>query len=311
MKTGILAQQSGKENPTNLLSNGDFENWSAGTAVAPDGWLIYGASSTVAREATIIKLGTYSAKVTRVGEDCGLYQTIQISKGITYWKGRTITYGCWVYATVANRVRIQLSDNVQTISSSYHTGNSTWQFLTATMIVGTSGSVTNIALICEIDTGNTSAYFDGAMCVEGESVFAFADKPANYLEGTWTPTVTIYGAGVVPVYTTNSGRYIKIGKRVFISVNLMGDGGTEGSGVGQLGISLPFAMSASQPTLYIVAGTYQNSTTRNPIFAELEPNDANAYLNYFSAEGTMVVLSGADQNNTNRNLYLNFTYECV
>ena len=179
------------------------------------------------------------------------------------------------------------------------------------MIVGTSGSVTNIALICEIDTGDTSAYFDGAMCVEGESVFAYGPNSSEYLSGTWTPTVTIYGAGAVPVYTTNSGRYIKIGKRVFISVSLMGDGGTEGSGVGQLGISLPFAMSASQSTLYFIAGTYQNSTTRNPLFVELEPNDANAYLNYFSAEGTMVVLSGADQNNTTRNLYLNFTYECV
>ena len=52
-------------NPTNLLTNGGFELWSAGTSSAPDEWALVGASATVAREASTIKIGTYSAVVTR------------------------------------------------------------------------------------------------------------------------------------------------------------------------------------------------------------------------------------------------------
>jgi len=40
--------------------------------------------------------------------------------------------------------------------------------------------VIGISAYLVLDTGDTSAYFDGAMCVEGESAFAFSPKP---LEG--------------------------------------------------------------------------------------------------------------------------------
>ena len=169
-------KNDGTVNPTNLLSNGDFENWSAGTTVAPDGWTLGGANATVAREASTIKLGTYSAKLTRVGADGYLGQTVHLARGIGYWKGRTVTFGCWVYATVASRARIRLSDGIGEVYSSYHTGDSTWQWLTITETI--ASNATAVGAYCWFDTGNTTCYFDGAMCVEGESAFAFADKPA-------------------------------------------------------------------------------------------------------------------------------------
>jgi hypothetical protein len=162
----------GSVNPTNLLSNGDFEVWTAGTSAAPDGWTLAGAAATVAQEATIIKLGTYSTKVTRVGNDCTIKQSIHTIKGINYWKGRTVTFGCWVYATVADRGFIQIFDGVGTTNSSKHTGDSTWQLLTVTRTI--DSSATELTPYCYIVDGNTSAYFDGAMCVEGESAFAFS-----------------------------------------------------------------------------------------------------------------------------------------
>ena len=180
MKTGILAQQSGKENPTNLLPNGDFENWTAGTAVAPDGWTILSSgSSAVAREASIIKMGIYSAKIVLSG---GTYifltQEIHATKGIAYWKGRTLTLGCWVYATVANITRIQIGDGVDNSYSSYHPGDSQWHFLTVNHTV--NSSATTVQIVGRLgDNGGGTAYFDGAMCVEGESAFAFADKPLS------------------------------------------------------------------------------------------------------------------------------------
>jgi len=281
MKTGILAQQSGKENPTNLLSNGDFENWSAGTAVAPDGWLIYGASSTVAREATIIKLGTYSAKLTRNGTDCNLYQTnIHIPKGIAYWKGRKIIFGSWVYSTIADRARLLLYDGVQSVYSSYHTGNSTWQLLTVTITV--DASATEITPQYQVDTGNTSAYFDGAMCVEGESIFAFADNPLPFI-GTWTPTKTGFTQAGGGSYTL-SGTFTKIGRIVYITGKIVMSGGATIAGTATASYigGLPFTstntmnmisyMNSNQ--IYIGIGFVLNSdvTISVPTFAATAAN---------------------------------------
>jgi hypothetical protein len=206
----------GTENPTNLLSNGDFEAWSAGASAAPDGWTLAGAGASVAREETIIKLGTYSVKITRAGANASLYQDIP-----TYanYKGRYVTLGKWVYATVASRARINVGDGaVNDAYSSYHTGNSTWQFLTATLLV--DATATRIRVIDQVTTGDTSAYFDGAMCVEGSSAFAFSPKPAE--EGVWsdyfaTSTIVGWAAGKTGFIMTK-----KIGKTVFVNYSFAG-----------------------------------------------------------------------------------------
>lgn len=197
--TGTFVLKDGTVNPTNLLSNGDFEVWSAGAAADPDGWTLVGTGAAVAREGTIYKMGTYSAKVTKTDQDCTIYARIDLPRKIAYWKGRTITMGCWVYATVANRARLQLADTAVTTSSSYHTGDSTWQWLTVTHTVDSSGVV--ITALCSVSNGNTDAYFDGAICVEGESAFAFADKPTIYSDtrykiGTFTRDMTAEGGDV-------------------------------------------------------------------------------------------------------------------
>jgi hypothetical protein len=166
----------------NLLINGDFELWSNGASAAPDGWTLSGSGASVAREASIIKLGTYSVKLTRGGTDCQVYNsnysTIPIlGKGIAYWQGRTITYNCWVYATVATTTRLHISDGIGNSYSSYHTGNSTWQLLTVTRTIdaGATGILVNLV----VRTTDTSSYFDGAMLVEGESAFTYSPKPLS------------------------------------------------------------------------------------------------------------------------------------
>jgi len=215
---------NGSINPTNLLSNGDFEDWSAGAAAAPDGWTTFGGGLSIAREASIIKLGTYSAKLTRGGNNCVIIQAIHTTKGINYWKGRTVTLGCWVYATVADRVYIQVGDDaVGTTKSSYHTGDSTWQWMSVTLTVNTSS--TKLEAYFGIDTGDTSAYFDGAMLVEGSSAFAFADKPLAYNDsrikiGTFTRDITA---------ATGDVSYTAIG---FIPKAISFFGGIDGTKIG-------------------------------------------------------------------------------
>jgi len=170
--TQNFVSNNGTVNPVNLLSNGGFESWLAGTSVAPDGWGLVGASATVARSATK-KIGTYSAELTRVGADCYLSQAVEDS---TYLNGRTVTFGCWVYSATASVARLSIGSNEYTRAySSYHTGNSTWQWLTVTSTWGVTGPSAR----CWVDTTNASALFDGAMLVEGASYFSFSPKPLH------------------------------------------------------------------------------------------------------------------------------------
>jgi phage-related protein len=163
----------------NLLEFSNMEDWVNGTSAAPTDHTLSGASATVAQESTIVKRGTYSAKVTRVGADVTLYYDYS---GYSNFLGRQMTFGAWVYATVASRARLSIGDGVGTTNSSYHTGDSTWQFLTVTRNI--DASATRIRAGMEVNTGNTSGYFDGGILVEGSTTFT---DLSSYLED-WKPS---------------------------------------------------------------------------------------------------------------------------
>jgi len=178
-RLGGSAEISGLQGSENLLENGDFAYWPNGDSSAPYGWLLAGAGATIAKESTIVKIGNYSTKLTRSGTDCVIYTNAHLKKGATYFRGRNITFGCWVYATVASRAYIYIGDNGGTTVSSPHTGDSTWQWLTVTRTVNAGATLIQPALY--VANGNTSAYFDGAICIEGTKVFAYDEKPINNL----------------------------------------------------------------------------------------------------------------------------------
>lgn len=163
----------------NLLEWSGMEDWVSGAAAAPTNHTLSGASATVAQEATIVKRGTYSAKVTRVGADATLYY--DLSTYLNY-QGRQVTLGAWVYATVASRARISIDDGVGASQSTYHTGDSTWQFLTVTRNIDTAA--TRLRSGFEVNTGNTSGYFDGAILSEGSLAFTDISSYLNNWRGS-------------------------------------------------------------------------------------------------------------------------------
>ena len=171
--SGVAAD--GTVNPTNLLSNGDFESWSAGTSAAPDEWTKVGSYSSAAREGSTVKLGTYSAKFT----SAHVYQSIHSEKGIDYWKSRTATIGAWVWADTASKVRLNLYDGVSNNLSSYHTGGSTWEWLSVTGTIGASATEVTFYISGDVADNDIIEYIDGAMLVEGASAFAFSPKPLS------------------------------------------------------------------------------------------------------------------------------------
>jgi len=177
-----------KISPRNLLDWSHMEDWVNGTSVAPTNHTLSGASASVARQSTIVKSGTYSAGVTRAGADATLYQDYA---GYADYLGRRMTFGCWVYATVASRARISIGDAVGTTNSSYHSGVAGWEFLTVTRNI--DPTATRIRVGMEVNTGNTTAYFDGGILVEGETVFF---DLSEYVE-TWKPSQRIRMANFI------------------------------------------------------------------------------------------------------------------
>ena len=147
------------------------DNWNA-----PDNWVVSSfAGGSVARETTIKKFGNYSMKMARGGVDGDYRQNAALDKGIDYWKGRTVTYGCWVYATVADRCKLVLTDGIEQTTSSFHTGDSTWQWITLTHTV--NDSATGVICTLAIVDGDTSGYFDGAKVIDVDRYNALLNSP--------------------------------------------------------------------------------------------------------------------------------------
>jgi hypothetical protein len=283
----------GTVNPTNLLSNGDFESWSAGAAAAPDGWTLSGAGASVAKNTTAayLKIGTASVTVTRAGTDCFLYLETHKSSlnNIGYIKGRVLTLGCWVYASVAGRARIGIVDSVGATYSSYHTGDSTFQWLTVTRTI--DASATGVSSYLQVDTGNTTAAFDGAICVEGSSAFAFSPKPAE--EGVWADYSAVSTIVGWASFTAKQIYTKKIGKTVFVTFYV---GGT--SDANSVSFSLPYVSHATLGTFQgpnaLVQDNSVNLTTPGRVLMAANGNAVIVYKdcggsNVFTTSGGKVV----------------------
>jgi hypothetical protein len=139
----------------NLLNNCNFET---GTG----GWTIVGTGSTGGQSATQVKFGSYSLSLTRSGTNCRWQQAIPDG---TDYIGKTMTLSCWVWASVASRARVVIYDGVNVNASSTHSGGSAWELLSVTATM--DGSATNVSVYLQVLNGDTTAYFDAPMLVEG------------------------------------------------------------------------------------------------------------------------------------------------
>lgn len=133
----------------------------------------------------------------------------------------------------------------------------------------------------------------------------------NYTESTFTPTVTLVGGAgnTVPVFTTNTGRYTRIGNRAEVEILLDSDGGNEGAGTGQLNVALPLTASANHPASPFIAGYFKNNILEGVVYGTISGGATTIALSYFNLIGTTVAITGADQNNATRTIRLKFSYE--
>ncbi len=147
----------------NVLSNSNFEEWAAGTSVAPTNWTA--SVSSVAQEPTTKLFGSYSMKVhTAAGS---VYLSSDTVPELRQFEDSTVSWYCWVNTAAATNARIYVytlttAGTPATTYSSYHTGGSEWELLELEG-VSVPDDLAEIRFGCAIAT-TTTAYFDNGYC---------------------------------------------------------------------------------------------------------------------------------------------------
>jgi len=145
---------------------------------------------------------------------------------------------------------------------------------------------------------------------------ATGQSTSSFSWQNFTPTVTLVGGAgnVVPQYSTNAGRYLIVGKIVFVDILLAGDGGNEGAGTGQINVALPIAAGSNSvlgdafPAGHLKDGTLPGSANTH-VLASIIPSATTAALYQFTGATTTANATGADQATANRTIRLHFSYE--
>lgn len=169
---------AGNQSFINLLYNSSFE-----IGDPPTGWTLEGAGASVSRSAVQKKIGTYSAALTRVGTDCRIYRAIADPAS---YVGRMLTLGAWVWCDTPNTAHISIRDsNANGAQSSFHTGDSTWQWLT---VSHTNTAAGWCRAEMRVYNNNATSYFDGAIMVEGFTVPSYSPAPVG------TESISTFGS---------------------------------------------------------------------------------------------------------------------
>lgn len=156
-----------------------------------DSNLSWGGAGTLTRSSTQKKYGSYALKVTWTsGSEA--YGELVFATDMTRFQGKKITFGAWVWCDTPNTACLNLYDiGVAGYQSAFHSGNSTWEFLTVTM-TATAG-MTQMNVRCRIATlsATPNCYFDGMMLAYHASAYpSFAFDSGDYSTGAFTKTIS-------------------------------------------------------------------------------------------------------------------------
>lgn len=139
-------------------------------ALQPDWWTLSGAAATVARSTLHTEQRQYTAALTRAGTTATFGQTIGLlmdgspAANGTDLRGKTVTIAGRVWSDTASQIRLQALDGTQTVSTSYHTGDSTVQELSTTITIPTTATTLTVRWSIEVDG---TAYVVRTFPVEG------------------------------------------------------------------------------------------------------------------------------------------------
>lgn len=140
----------------NEVTNGGFENWTAGS---PDDWTV---SGSVAEETTIIDkrdfnetIGSSSCKIVRAGSDVSLNQAMGTPSD---FNSNRIYVRARVRSTVKDIVRLKIIVNSTTYYSSYNRGQQTFEDIST--IIKCPATVSSLTLYILADSEDGTVYVD-------------------------------------------------------------------------------------------------------------------------------------------------------
>jgi len=157
-----------------------------------------------------------------------------------------------------------------------------------------NGTVTNADGTIDLGSGSLrfkDLYLSGGVYLGGTGS---ANKLDDYEEGTFTPTLEFGGASVGVSYTARFGRYVKVGKLVYvnIAINL----NSKGTSTGSAKLSgLPFTQDASGtnfPNLSL--RSVSGITFTNCLYATADDGATTVSLLDDNGSGTQASLTNAD-----------------
>lgn len=116
----------------------------------------------------------YALKVTGgAGGYSEVYWPVSIQTSDFFYRkfaGRTVTFGCWVKASVANKTRIYISQSSGATYSPYHTGGGNYEWLEVTAAIAINTTLFRVYLAAAPTTETQTAYFSQPMLVYGSSI---------------------------------------------------------------------------------------------------------------------------------------------
>ena len=172
--TGAIAQTVGAKN---LFPDPYVVMWPAGDAAAPAGaTLTQDGNSALARNTTTYLYGGMAPEL-KLGTTATVSSTLKwvlFSSIPASWKGKTIGIGAAVYSATGSLGRLQIQDGGTggTTSSAYHTGGSTWEWISFTHTIASDATKLEIYLEGNIGgqgVAEVSAIFDGISITKGPS----------------------------------------------------------------------------------------------------------------------------------------------
>ena len=189
---------------------GSFERWPLGAAAAPSGWTLTATGGSVAREASLVFSGRYSALVTNGNGETAYLESDNIPD-FAQFAGLVVSVKAEVYTTTGARVRLQLLDGVTTHNGELHDGLGGWNGTAGEPIkidqVTLSDALTQLKVRCTTLTGTVVTAYWGKVWMEtGIGVYEF-DLPAAISPSVGDETGFAYISDVFVESPTSPGTF--------------------------------------------------------------------------------------------------------
>ena len=207
----------------NLISNWDFETWSATTASAGSGNAVATSWSSVGTPSkddntAFVTHGSYSIKIAATGATEGVEQNIISVAGVNIneTESKILHVRGWVWCDVADAARLRVTYDGSTFdNSNYHSGSAEWEgpalMYIDSAIDFTASSTEEMTISCEVTSGNT-AYFDGVVAWI-DNVHTY-DLPSTVIRGPHKVSIQANqsepNGDYEPLATPQSGRILRI-----------------------------------------------------------------------------------------------------